>query len=34
MQEVETGKAPMSWNQYQALLAEGKVQKIGPPEHV
>jgi dihydropyrimidine dehydrogenase (NAD+) subunit PreA len=34
MKEVNTGKAPMSWNQYQALLAEGKVEKIRPPEHV
>src|SRR5262245_13677357 len=34
MKEVDTGKPPMSWNQYQALLAEGKVEKIRPPEHV
>jgi dihydropyrimidine dehydrogenase (NAD+) subunit PreA len=34
MKEVETGKPPMTWNQYQALLAEGKVNKIRPPEHV
>ncbi|MCI0462688.1 MAG: NAD-dependent dihydropyrimidine dehydrogenase subunit PreA [Gemmataceae bacterium] len=34
MKEVETGKPPMSWNQYQALLAQGKVEKIRPPEHV
>jgi dihydropyrimidine dehydrogenase (NAD+) subunit PreA len=34
MKEVETGKAPMTWNQYQHLLAEGKVDKIQPPEHV
>jgi dihydropyrimidine dehydrogenase (NAD+) subunit PreA len=34
MSEVATGKPPMSWNEYQALLAEGKVEKIAPPEHV
>lgn len=34
MKEVETGKPPMSWNQYQQLLAEGKVGKIQPPQHV
>jgi dihydropyrimidine dehydrogenase (NAD+) subunit PreA len=34
MREVETGKPPMTWNQYQAQLAEGKVEKIRPPEHV
>jgi dihydropyrimidine dehydrogenase (NAD+) subunit PreA len=34
MKEVATGKPPMSWNEYQALLAEGKVEKIQPPEHV
>jgi dihydropyrimidine dehydrogenase (NAD+) subunit PreA len=34
MKEVETGKAPMSWNDYQKLLAAGKVRKIQPPEHV
>jgi dihydropyrimidine dehydrogenase (NAD+) subunit PreA len=34
MKEVETGKPPMTWNEYQALLAEGKVGKIRPPEHV
>jgi dihydropyrimidine dehydrogenase (NAD+) subunit PreA len=34
MKEVETGKPPMSWNQYQALLAEGKVEQIRPPDHV
>ena len=34
MKEVETGKPPMTWNQYQQLLAEGKVDKIQPPEHV
>jgi dihydropyrimidine dehydrogenase (NAD+) subunit PreA len=34
MKEVETGKPPMTWNEYQAGLAEGKVEKIQPPEHV
>jgi dihydropyrimidine dehydrogenase (NAD+) subunit PreA len=34
MIEVETGKPPMSWNDYQELLAQGKVDKIEPPEHV
>jgi dihydropyrimidine dehydrogenase (NAD+) subunit PreA len=34
MKEVDTGKAPMSWNQYQELLAGGKVDKIEPPEHM
>ena len=34
MKEVDTGKPPMTWNEYQKLLAEGKVEKIRPPEHV
>ena len=34
MKEVDTGRPPMSWNEYQALLAEGKIAKIKPPEHV
>jgi dihydropyrimidine dehydrogenase (NAD+) subunit PreA len=34
MKEVDTGKPPMTWNEYQAWLAEGKVEKIQPPEHV
>jgi dihydropyrimidine dehydrogenase (NAD+) subunit PreA len=34
MKEVQTGKPSMTWNLYQALLAEGKIEKIGPPEHV
>jgi dihydropyrimidine dehydrogenase (NAD+) subunit PreA len=33
MKEVDTGKPPMSWNEYQALLSEGKMEKIRPPEH-
>jgi dihydropyrimidine dehydrogenase (NAD+) subunit PreA len=34
MKEVHTGKPPMSWNEYQALLVGGRVEKIRPPEHV
>jgi dihydropyrimidine dehydrogenase (NAD+) subunit PreA len=34
MKEVDTGKPPMSWNEYQRLLGEGKVEKIRPPEHI
>jgi dihydropyrimidine dehydrogenase (NAD+) subunit PreA len=34
MLEVDTGKPPMSWNEYQQKLAAGTVEKIGPPEHV
>jgi dihydropyrimidine dehydrogenase (NAD+) subunit PreA len=33
MKEVDTGLPPMSWNEYQALLAEGRVLKIEPPRH-
>ena len=33
MEEVDTGKPPMTWNDYQMLLAEGKVEKIEPPDH-
>jgi dihydropyrimidine dehydrogenase (NAD+) subunit PreA len=34
MRTVDTGRAPMSWNEYQKLLAAGKVDKIEPPQHV
>src|SRR5207244_11128442 len=34
MKEVDTGKPPLSWNEYQTLLADGKTEKIRPPEHV
>lgn len=34
MKEIDTGKPSMSWNEYQKLLAEGKVAKIEPPVHV
>ena len=33
MREVDTGLAPMSWNQYQARLARGEVLPIEPPQH-
>jgi dihydropyrimidine dehydrogenase (NAD+) subunit PreA len=34
MKEVDTGKPPMNWRQYQELLAAGKVEPLGPPQHV
>lgn len=34
MKEIDTGKPPMSWNEYQKLLAESKIAKIEPPAHV
>jgi hypothetical protein len=34
MKEINTGRPPMNWNEYQTGLAEGKVEKIQPPEHV
>ncbi len=34
MKEMDTGKPVMSWNQYQAFLTEGKVEKLRPPQHV
>lgn len=34
MKEVDTGRSSMSWNEYQAKLAAGNVEKIQPPEHV
>jgi dihydropyrimidine dehydrogenase (NAD+) subunit PreA len=34
MKEVDAGRPPMSWNEYQQRLAEGKAEKIQPPEHV
>ncbi len=34
MKEVDTGTPPMSWRQYQALLAAGKIKPIEPPKHV
>jgi dihydropyrimidine dehydrogenase (NAD+) subunit PreA len=34
MREVDTGRPRMSWDDYQALLAAGKIAKLRPPEHV
>jgi dihydropyrimidine dehydrogenase (NAD+) subunit PreA len=34
MKEMDSGKPEMSWNKYQKLLAEGRVEPILPPEHV
>jgi dihydropyrimidine dehydrogenase (NAD+) subunit PreA len=34
MNEVHTGKPPMSWNEYQAKLAPGDIDPIRPPDHV
>jgi len=34
MKRIDTGKPPMTWREYQGLLAEGKVEPIQPPEHV
>ncbi len=33
MRPVDRALPPMSWNEYQAMLAEGRVEKIEPPEH-
>jgi dihydropyrimidine dehydrogenase (NAD+) subunit PreA len=34
MKEVDTGKRPMSWNEYQDQLTKGTVERIQPPDHV
>ncbi|MCK6557921.1 NAD-dependent dihydropyrimidine dehydrogenase subunit PreA [candidate division KSB1 bacterium] len=34
MQDQSGGKPAMSWNQYQKLLAEGKIAPLQPPAHV
>ena len=34
MTEVDSGRAPMSWREYQANLAAGTMEPIRPPEHV
>jgi dihydropyrimidine dehydrogenase (NAD+) subunit PreA len=34
MKQVETGKPALTWNEYQALLAAGRIEKIQPPQHV
>ena len=33
MREVDTGRPPMSWQQYQAKLSAGEIEAIRPPEH-
>ena len=33
MVRKDDGSNPMSWNEYQALLAEGKIDPIPPPKH-
>ncbi len=33
MREVDTGRPPMTWREYQQLLAEGRVEPIRPPAH-
>jgi dihydropyrimidine dehydrogenase (NAD+) subunit PreA len=34
MKEVSNGKPPMNWQQYQALLSAGKIEKIQPKKAV
>jgi dihydropyrimidine dehydrogenase (NAD+) subunit PreA len=34
MLEADTAKPPMSWNQYQAKLAGGAIERIEPPQHL
>lgn len=34
MDAVDTGRPPLSWNQYQAQRAAGEVEPIAPPPHV
>lgn len=34
MKPIDTGRPPMSWKQYQELLAAGKIAPIEPPQHV
>jgi dihydropyrimidine dehydrogenase (NAD+) subunit PreA len=34
MRPVDTGRPPLSWNEYQAKLAAGQVGRIEPPQHV
>ncbi len=33
MHPVDNGKPPMTWNDYQAGLADGTIEPIEPPEH-
>ena len=34
MKEVDTGRPPMTWREYQERRAAGKIEQIQPPEHV
>src|SRR5262249_61029805 len=34
MRPVGHGRPPMSWDEYQAKLAAGQVERIEPPQHV
>jgi dihydropyrimidine dehydrogenase (NAD+) subunit PreA len=34
MRPVDTGRSPMSWNDYQARLARGEISAIEPPPHI
>jgi len=34
MKEIDTGKPKLTWRDYQAKLAAGKMKKIEPPQHV
>ena len=34
MEEVPTGKPPMNWNQYQAMLKSGQIEPIQPKKAV
>jgi hypothetical protein len=34
MKELDTGKAPMNFKEYQQALAAGEVEPIQPPKHV
>ena len=34
MREVDSGKPPMSWVEYQSRLSAGEIEPIGPPGHV
>ena len=33
MEQVDTGKEPMNWRQYQQALATGDMETIRPPHH-
>jgi MinD superfamily P-loop ATPase len=34
MHEVDAGRPPMTWNEYQSKLSLGRVAPIQPPRHV